>query len=163
EPEFPTKASAMLAAIHDKGAQYEAPSSLKPPRILARGSYVDGVVHLGAQLADALAYIHSERIFHRDLKASNVLMSPDGRPMLLDFNLSFDEQIAENHLGGTLPYMSPEQLQVIDKGRKADPTVVAGPSDLFSLGVILFELLCGTHPFGALPLKMTWHQLRRHL
>ena len=52
------------------------------------------------QLADALACIHARGICHLDLKPSNVLMTPDGRPMLLDFNLAFDRQINDNRLGG---------------------------------------------------------------
>lgn len=163
EPALPTRASAILEAIEDKGAPYERPPTSLPRRATLRGKYIDGVVALGAELADALAYIHSQGIFHRDLKPSNVLMTPDGKPMLLDFNLSFDEQIAENRLGGTLPYMSPEQLQVSATGKRAGLSRVAGPSDIFSLGVILFELLGGAHPFGMLPLKLSWHDVRRQL
>ncbi len=121
-----------------------------PHPLLATASYAEGVCLLGAQLADALAFLHRRRIFHRDLKPSNVLLCPDGRPMLLDFNLSADPQAERERLGGTLPYMSPEQvLATFDPERAAAP--VDGQSDLFSLGVILFELLTGRQPFGAVP------------
>ena len=105
---------------------------------------------LGAQLADALAFLHRRTIYHRDLKPSNVLLCPDGRPMLLDFNLSADPRAGRERFGGTLPYMSPEQvLATFDPERGAAP--VDGLSDLFSLGVILFELLAGRQPFGDVP------------
>lgn len=140
------------------------PADSRPPdQILMRGSYVDGVVFLGAQLADALAYIHGMGICHRDMKPSNVLLSPDGRPMLLDFNLSIDQKSAHNRWGGTLPYMAPEQLQVLDQ-KGAALQIPADPrSDLFALGVMLFELLAGKHPFGSFPLKMSWPKLRAEL
>lgn len=116
------------------------------------GSYVEGVVELCIQLADALAFVHERKIYHRDLKPSNVLVRPDGRPMLLDFNLSFDEQAANQPIGGTPMYMSPEHLRAIDPEEKG-PCLVDGRSDLYSLGVILYELLTGRHPFGPIPEK----------
>jgi serine/threonine protein kinase len=125
--------------------------------IFQNGTYVDGVAHLGAQLADALAYIHELGVYHRDLKPSNVLLSPAGVPMLLDFNLSTETVAAEAtgqlaRLGGTLPYMAPEQLQAFVQGGSA-PVVLDGRADIFSLGVMLYELLTGRHPFGPVELK----------
>jgi serine/threonine protein kinase len=121
-----------------------------PLPLLETGSYAEGVCLVGLQLAEALAFLHARDIFHRDLKPSNVLLCPDGRPMLLDFNLSADPRAARERLGGTLPYMSPEQVRAtFDLERPAEP--VSARSDLFSLGVILFELLTGRQPFGAVP------------
>ncbi len=125
----------------------EGPAPLPP---LLTGSYAEGICLLGAQLADALAFLHRRGVYHRDLKPSNVLLCPEGRPMLLDFNLSADPQAGRERLGGTLPYMSPEQvLATFDPERATAP--VDGRSDLFSLGVILFELLTGRQPFGDVP------------
>jgi serine/threonine protein kinase len=122
-----------------------------PHSLLQTGTYAEGVCLLGAQLADALAFLHRRSIYHRDLKPSNVLLRhDDGRPMLLDFNLSADPGAEGNRLGGTLPYMSPEQiLATFDPNRATDP--VDGQSDIFALGVILFELLTGRQPFGEVP------------
>ncbi len=116
-----------------------------PAGILRRGSYAEGVLHLGAQLAGALDCIHSRQIYHQDLKPSNVLLAPGGRPMLLDFNLS--RGAAFGQLGGTLPYMAPEQLRATASYPAAGPDEVGGPADVFALGVLLYELLTGKHPF----------------
>jgi serine/threonine protein kinase/Tfp pilus assembly protein PilF len=120
-----------------------------PHPLLEAASYAEGVCLVGAQLADALAFMHTRDFYHRDLKPSNVLLCPDGRPMLLDFNLSANPHARRERLGGTLPYMSPEQVSVTFDLDGAAP--VDGRSDLFSLGVILFELLTGRPPFGEVP------------
>jgi serine/threonine protein kinase/Flp pilus assembly protein TadD len=112
---------------------------------LRRKSFVNSLLAQFVQLADALAYLHSKGICHRDLKPSNILLTNDGRPMLLDFNLSAEMAVAEGRWGGTLPYMAPEQVKGM-LGRPADP--LDARADVFSLGVILYELLCGTLPFG---------------
>ncbi len=97
------------------------------------------------QLAEGLQHAHAKGILHRDLKPANVLLTEDGQPMILDFNLAAE---AENSLatdeiaGGTLPYMSPEQIASIDSFRGVNVA-----SDVYSLGVILFELLTGRLPF----------------
>jgi serine/threonine protein kinase/Tfp pilus assembly protein PilF len=135
----------------------------KPDPLLARRSYTDAIIHLGAQLADALACIHKMGICHRDLKPSNVLMSPEGRPMLLDFNLSFDGRGDDNRLGGTLPYMSPEQLKAIGPVSDEAAHPMDARSDIYSLGILLYELLAGGHPYGPLPLRLSSNDLRRSL
>ncbi len=110
-------------------------------------SYVEAVLWLGLQLTDGLGHAHARGILHRDLKPANVLLADDGRPMLLDFNLAEDTKLRTPlkrvAIGGTLPYMAPEYLQAYrDRAGFADERC-----DLFSLGVILFELLTGRHPF----------------
>jgi serine/threonine protein kinase/tetratricopeptide (TPR) repeat protein len=110
-------------------------------------TYVQAVLWIGAHLADGLAHAHEHNIIHRDLKPANVLLADDGQPLLLDFNLSINQSIRSTalgaSLGGTLPYMAPEQLKCF-----LNPT--AGPdarSDIYSLGLILYELLTGKSPF----------------
>jgi serine/threonine protein kinase/tetratricopeptide (TPR) repeat protein len=110
-------------------------------------SYVDAVLWMGARLADGLAHAHERGILHRDLKPANILITDEGQPMLLDFNLAHDTKVRSRAsvalLGGTLPYMSPEQLEAY-----RDETVAENcNSDVYSLGIILFELLAGRHPF----------------
>jgi serine/threonine protein kinase len=108
--------------------------------------YVNAALRIGLDLAGALAYAHSHGILHRDLKPSNVLLTSDSTAMLLDFNLSSDEEISELRVGATLPYAAPEQLAaLVGEGGGAD--LVDCRSDIFSLGVVLYELLGGGLPF----------------
>src|SRR5262245_31293423 len=106
-------------------------------------SYVEAVTWIGQQLADGLAHAHERGIVHRDLKPANVLLTDEGTPMLLDFNLAQDVASAdEARLGGTLPSAAPEVLNQMITGRgESGP-----PSDLYSLGMVLFELLTGRRP-----------------
>jgi serine/threonine protein kinase len=162
-PGLPARARVILEAARDGAPAEGALDREAPDRLLIRGTYVEGVVHLGALLAGALAFTHSEGILHRDLKPSNVLVTPAGRPMLLDFNLSFDDRLAEERLGGTLPYMAPEHLRATDPALGFDPSLVDARSDIFSLGVILYELLTGAHPFGRIPASLSPAEVRAHL
>ncbi len=123
----------------------------RPDPILAHGSFVDGVVHLGIQLAGALEYAHASGVLHRDLKPSNILLTPHGRPMLLDFNLSFDAAHDAMPRGGTLPYMAPEQIRASLRGEASSDATLDPRPDVFSLGVILYELLTGKLPYGGPP------------
>jgi serine/threonine protein kinase/lipoprotein NlpI len=126
------------------GAQ--APTS---PRVLELEgmSYVDSILWLAVRLADGLAHAHAAGIIHRDLKPANILLTDDGLPMLLDFNLAQDTKqhgsAAAASIGGTLPYMAPEHLEAF----RGNEMPVDARSDLYSLGVILFELLTGASPF----------------
>ena len=141
----PTRARVILEAARDGVRPGELPcTDRQPPRdLLQTGTYTEGVLDLGVQLAEALAFIHKLGVCHRDLKPSNVLLNPDGRPMLLDFNLSDDVHGGERPLGGTLPYMAPEQLLAADRDRVPDSALIDARADLFALGVILYELLAG--------------------
>jgi len=99
------------------------------------------------QVCDALIYLHGHRILHRDLKPENILLDASGRCRLVDFGiakpLARDPMVpltAEGETVGTARYMSPEQARDLD----LDPR-----SDLYSLGVILFEVITGQPPFIA--------------
>jgi tetratricopeptide (TPR) repeat protein len=127
----------------------------------------DALVMCG-RIAAALAVAHERGIVHRDLKPANVMLTPSGYPTLVDFGLAktlltTQEQAegdtrsattARGLIVGTIPYMSPEQVQQ----RPLD-----GRSDLFSLGVILFECMTGRRPFdGPTPLETIGNILHVH-
>src|SRR6202008_3283865 len=100
-----------------------------------------------SQLAAGLSHAHERGILHLDIKPANVLLADTGEPMLLDFNLSFDSARPDRELvGGTMPYMAIEQLFDM---RNRGKGVIDARTDLFSLGVLAFELLTGTVPFPA--------------
>ncbi|MCA9129508.1 MAG: protein kinase [Planctomycetales bacterium] len=103
---------------------------------------VPAKVSLLRQLAEAMAYAHSRGVVHRDLKPENILIANDGRPVVLDFNLAAaGTNSGQELVGGTLPYMSPQQLQSLDQGGHSPQ------DDVFSLGVIAYQLLTGMLPF----------------
>jgi serine/threonine protein kinase/Tfp pilus assembly protein PilF len=112
-----------------------------------RMSYAESVLSMFVCLADALTHAHERGILHRDLKPANILLTDDGQPMLVDFNLSEDTKlrgsVAAASIGGTLPYMAPEHL----KAFRAGSYELDGRSDVYSLGVILYELLTGRAPY----------------
>lgn len=118
-------------------------------RIQTSNGYINAVLRIGADLASALQFAHAQGILHRDIKASNVLLTSRGVPMLLDFNLSTDNETQDLRVGGTLPYAAPEQLRAILAARSPADGKIDARSDVFSLGVVLYELLCGALPFGS--------------
>lgn len=98
------------------------------------------VIRIGRAIANALDYAHEQKIIHRDVKPSNVLVAVDGRVMLSDFGLALDmSDGSEGEVFGTAHYISPEQAQ---HSSDAVPQ-----SDLYSFGVILYEMLTGVVPF----------------
>jgi len=109
------------------------------------------VLNLGRQIADALDTAHHAGIIHRDLKPGNILLQPDGAPVLTDLGIAamqgHETQLTQmDKVLGTPQYMSPEQAL----GRKVD-----GRSDVYSLGIILYQMLAGYVPFdGDSPLAI---------
>jgi serine/threonine-protein kinase len=116
-------------------------------RILARrGKFPwDEVVALGRQLCAALQHAHQKSIIHRDLKPSNLMILRDGTLKLTDFGIAkgadWTALTATNLTVGTAAYMSPEQC----RGEKT----ISAKSDLYSMGVVFYELLTGQKPFQA--------------
>ena len=109
-------------------------------------------------LADALAYAHEQGIVHRDVKPANIMIDEKGQPQLMDFGLAARQDEAAEKLThdgtvmGTPMYMAPEQA--------AGKTAEIGPaSDQYSLGVVLYEMLCGKPPFsGTMHVVMAQHR-----
>lgn len=143
---IPQRASAIADLAVGVG-QRDRSASRRPVSVVRRGSYVDAVLFFAAELAAALAHAHGRGICHRDLKPSNVLLSSECRPLLLDFNLSHDNQAGGARCGGTLPYMAPEELRSVILEPDAAGGLPDPRSDLYSLGVITYELLTGSLPF----------------
>jgi len=101
-------------------------------------------LNITRQIAEALAMAHQAEVIHRDLKPGNVLIRPDGKPVLVDLGIAVAADVSRltqtGSIIGTPHYMSPEQV----KGAPLD-----GRSDLYSLGIILYEMLAGVRPFEA--------------
>jgi len=121
--------------------------------IPARGLAIDQILPLAIPIADAISAAHKHGITHRDLKPANIMVTLDGQVKVLDFGLAkLDAREAadgstapptkhltvDGRILGTVSYMSPEQAE----GKKVDPR-----SDIFSLGIILYELATGERPF----------------
>lgn len=102
-----------------------------------------------ARLADGLQHAHDRGVLHRDIKPSNILIGGDGTPMLLDFNLSRDanQAQADATLGGTVAYMAPEHLRALTRRTRDLVALVDERSDLYGLGMVLFEMITGHNPF----------------
>jgi serine/threonine protein kinase len=104
---------------------------------------VEAIATIASKAADALHYAHQRGIIHRDVKSGNIFITQKGEVKLTDFGIAYvpgKSPLTQPGIAiGTPEYMSPEQI----RGEKADPR-----SDIFSLGVVLYEMLTGRRPFG---------------
>ncbi len=121
----------VMELVEGKSAFQQPPATLKES------------VAIACQLCEALAHAHAQGIVHRDLKPENVLRTPNGAVKLTDFGLAFSlasRITSEGLIAGTVFYLAPEQVQ----GKGID-----GRSDLYALGVMLYEWVTGVLPFTA--------------
>ncbi|MDV6242209.1 serine/threonine-protein kinase [Rhodococcus opacus] len=118
---------------------------------IAALSWPETVAWIGLRLADALDYARAHGVLHRDIKPANVLLGLEGIPKLADFNVSSSDSVenrgAGGFIGGSVAYMSPEQLEVIDPSTHRTASDLDTRSDIFALGVMLWEMLTGARPF----------------
>jgi serine/threonine protein kinase/tetratricopeptide (TPR) repeat protein len=112
---------------------------------------LEQTVEIVAQVAEALDYAHRQGVIHRDVKPNNILLTREGRPLLADFGLvkpiQSDRRLtASGVMLGTPDYVAPEQARGLE---------IDGRADIYALGVMLFEMLTGQHPFtGETPISV---------
>ncbi len=118
-----------------------------------RPSFVESASMI-AVLCDALHYTHTKDLFHRDIKPANILLDSGGVPSLADFGLALrDENLGQgSRFAGTAAYMSPEQA-------RGEGHLVDGRSDIFSIGIVFYELLTGRRPFRGGPNQRVLRQI----
>jgi len=128
---------------------------------------IEKALRYSSQISSALAHAHEKGVIHGDLKPSNIIVTPQGDAKILDFGLArrgnpveFDRKTLETnpaegevaHGGGTFPYMAPEQIE----GREA-----SARTDIWSFGVVLYEMISGTHPFQGATLFLLCNSILR--
>ena len=123
------------------------------------------VIEIGSQVSDALAAAHAAGLIHRDIKASNILITPQGQPKVLDFGLAKNVEISDEPLSaeqtlsrltktgmivGTIAYMSPEQTR---------GEILDARTDIFSLGCLMYEAVTGKMPFSGPSVLSVMHEI----
>ncbi|HEY7312647.1 MAG TPA: protein kinase [Gemmataceae bacterium] len=143
-----------VVTIHDVGVQDE--------KLYIVSDYIQGIslhtwlnnyqpnwresARITLDVADALAYSHAHRTIHRDVKPENIILQDNNTPVLVDFGLAISDETPSDsergYISGTPRYMSPEQA--MGMGHRID-----GRTDIYSLGVVLYRMVCGRLPFHA--------------
>ncbi|WP_441948457.1 serine/threonine-protein kinase [Nocardia sp. 2TAF39] len=136
--------------LSDKGEVRPTESAIRTRT--ATLTWPETIAWLGRRLADALEHAAERGVLHRDIKPANVLLSAEGIPKLADFNVSSSTRIRGAsplaYFGGSLAYMSPEQLEACHPDLSATAADLDTRSDIFALAVMLWELLTGRRPFA---------------
>jgi eukaryotic-like serine/threonine-protein kinase len=152
-----------IVAVFDTGIDQPQPDSTDPQRayiimelvtgrslraILNTALSLETAVNIAAQTADGLHYAHSQGVVHRDVKPANILVQADGRVKVTDFGIAkaiqsdanLEDLTQAGAILGTAKYLSPEQV---------DGVGIDARADIYSLGVVLYEMICGKPPFVA--------------
>ena len=123
------------------------PSALHDREALGKMDAIQATAWFGSRLAEALDFAHRNGVLHRDIKPANILVNPYGQPMLADFNISSQpvgsESSGDEMFGGTFAYMSPEHLDAFNPSDPTGHEAVTARSDMYSLGLVLQQLLEG--------------------
>ncbi len=156
----PTRGEQLAQALRQVSGPSTAPDAPDPVAAVGQNSplshwaplsYLQAAAWLVARLAEGLQHAHQRGVLHRDVKPSNILLCADGQPMLLDFNVSQNETLDPDTdavvLGGTVAYMSPEHLSALGSQDAALIRRVDRGADVYSLGLVLYEMLTGDNPF----------------
>ena len=138
--------------VPDEGLAEPSPSGTPLPAttVALRRLPADVVLPIARGLAEALQYLHSTGHLHRDLKPRNIILKPDGTPVILDFGLVSARSDISSLVVGTPRYMAPECLN----------PPVGPPSDWFAFGLILYELLTGVTPLPGSGLSLVQRRSR---
>jgi eukaryotic-like serine/threonine-protein kinase len=137
----------LLAALDELGTPAQARPRAEGRLALPGRTFAQAIAWWGARLAEALQYAHDRGVLHHDIKPSNVLVTADATPMLLDFNLARPSGLESQRpadIGGTLGYMAPEHIDAVVRRQDGPPrndSRVDGRADIYSLGVVLHEAL----------------------
>ena len=156
-----------ICTLYDVGPNYIVTELVEGETLggwLKRAPAADGSLNIARQVLEALRAAHAAGIIHRDLKPGNIMVRSDGCVKVLDFGLSkripttgalpnedtLTDFSIPGQIVGTVGYMSPEQIQ----GHEVDPR-----SDLFALGIVLYEMATGEHPWGRRSAVDTLHAI----
>src|SRR5579871_2614446 len=151
-PQSPIVGAVQPPARAPKLASQPAAERSDPtPLTLLQGmTYVRAAAWITARLAEALQHAHQRGVLHRDIKPSNILLGADGQPMLLDFNVALNlnsTKAKATAVGGTVAYMAPEHLRALTTRDASLGRLVDQRADIYSLGMVLYEILAGCRPF----------------
>jgi serine/threonine protein kinase/tetratricopeptide (TPR) repeat protein len=133
--------------------EYVRGTNLKELLLRGQALSLDQVVHIASQIADGLDYAHAKGVIHRDIKPANIIIDPQGMVKITDFGIARLETSDLTHEGqllGTPNYMAPERII----GHKVDLR-----TDIFSLGVVIYEMLTRQKPFQGENLTMVSHRI----
>jgi serine/threonine protein kinase/Tfp pilus assembly protein PilF len=150
--QFVKALEAVQAPAPDRDRNCDRPGAAAgqtPRDTLAGLDYVRTTLWIAARLAEGLQHAHQRGVLHRDIKPSNILISAEGQALLLDFNLAHDQNADPVHatIGGTIAFMAPEHLRAILAQSPDQARLVDHRSDIYSLGMVIAEMLTGHNPF----------------
>lgn len=157
----------MLESIDQNllGANQSVPEQSSIRERIIKMEWPEVVAWIGIQLADGLGYAYQKGVLHRDVKPANILLSGEAVPKLADFNVSCSglsgRAGAAAYFGGSLAYMSPEQLRVADPADEYEADQLDGRSDLYALGIVLWELWQMKRPWTLTDLASNWTEAVR--